>query len=215
MKVNGADSVSVDLTASVAFLAGMVEFLDVGDAIVIVGTGIQDDSQMETFSAAVEELGPVKAFEQLSGEAAPEELVEAQKRVDKVREKGDAAMMSRSPPPPEEESLHSLDKEGNKNLVEDESGDRRLNSCFWDYHRTGDKYWSKYTNFMSGRIEPYRGGLGVALDWWTGSYWSQIISRYANQNGYAYVSTYGSYAHRRVRTYSASGDGYHTYVCWN
>ena len=186
---------------------GIVEYFDDGDAILIVGNGMEDTDQLELFSTEVEEMGPVAAFEKLSGKAAPAELVEAQTRVDKAIDEN-ATSKTTLLPPGEEESLNLRGAED-----EDEGGDRRLVSCLWFYSRTGNASFSRNCNGLGGRIEPYRGCLGVAIDHWTGSYWSTQVTKSACAGGWAYAYSYGAYGGRRARTYSAYGDGYHLKLC--
>jgi hypothetical protein len=191
---------------------GIVEFLEEDDAIFIAGTGlIEEGEKVETLRSKIQELGPVKAYEELTGSSPPVELVEAQKRVEKAREKDKASKTSLTPPPPldVEEGLALLEAED-----EDKGGRRRLSYCRWFYYVYGNAYVTANTNEMGGRIEPITGCLTVAVHQWTGSYWRFRISRSACAGGYAWVLAWGPYATYKVSTYYASGDTYDMMVCW-
>lgn len=194
---------------------GSVEFLDAGDAIVIAGNGTKCGSQTENFTKSVQDLGPLKFYELLSGKSAPTKLVQAQTRVNEMgQEKGSL------PPPPDEEdegkSLKLFDETEEDHQVGEQrnaGGQSKSYACVWYYRRTGNSYWWTGCYGLGGRIEPYRGSLGVAVDWWNGYSWSLITSRWASSYGWAWAYSSGAYAYRRVRTYYAYGDGYHWKVC--
>ena len=203
----------------------VIEYFYNGEAITVFGTsGLKDKDEAERAEATVQAMGPVKAFEKLSGEPAPKTLTEAEADMNRQA----AVMMARStttnkddnPPPLETGGFLMADDEKEEEEEDEEGGGRRLstfNNCDWWYYNTGNAYWEAYTNKIGGRIEPYRGCLGLTVEFWNGSYWySTGYSGYDCAYGYAWAwaaSPY--YSYKRVRTYNAHNDGYHFKGCWN
>ena len=197
----------------------VIEYFYNGEAITVVGTsGPDDKDEAKRAEAAIQAMGPAKAFEELSGEPAPETLTEAEAAMNQR-----AAVMARTynkddnPPPEEIEGFMVDEKE-----ADEEGGGRKLstfNHCSWWYYVTGDGTWKAYTNKIGGRIEPYRGCLGITIDYWSssGGYWyNSGPTRTTCSYGYAWVWSWSSYySYKRVRTYNAFYDGYHLKGCWN
>ena len=183
-----------------------------------MGTGMKTEEsgrRLKALGEDLEALGPVQAFESLTGEKAPKALVDAELRIDSTAQS--LAALSLSPPPDEdEESKPIKDKEEDDapkltgNVASSSSSDSR---CVNWYRITGNNRWTRNTYYLYGYIEPYRGGLYVSVKEWNGYRWVTLASDYAPQNGWAYAWAYGGNYWKRITTSYATGDGYHAEIC--
>jgi hypothetical protein len=171
---------------------GKVKYFEDSEGnIVSVGSGPKEDEATARAQADTKALDPVQSYERLSGQKAPDELVEAVTRINATKK--------------EDPSTPEKVKDGD---------DRRLNSCDEFTYITGDQYYTSYTTDMYAEVDPYRGCVGVAIDVaQSGSWIFTGASDYVCSGSYTWVEAWGIYANYRARSYNAYGDGYHFVIC--
>jgi hypothetical protein len=184
---NDEPIVTLDLADNEAHL----EFFDNGDAIVITGTAANSEEGIEQLGR-LRRSSPVDIFEKLSGKAAPDELVNAQNRIEKL--------MGTPTTSPEVTA-----KVTNYNVCEDY------------FSKTGNLSFLADTTKMGGVVVPTRGCVAIKGERWNGSKWITINNTVGRAcvGGSSTTKVWGSYKTYSIDIFEANGDQYDVRVCWD
>lgn len=176
-----------------------LEFFDDGDGIIIIGKSTISEENRETIyrlSTTLSESRPVEIYERLSGEAAPDDLVNAQSRIEKL---------VRSP------------SGKNDTTTLDEAHDDYVYDHCQDYKSiSGNGYVARDTTQMVGTVEPHRGCVNLKTEKWNGINWhTGKVARDVCVGFVGLSHWWGNYAKYSVDVVKAEGNKYDLRACWN